>query len=195
MSDALGIPQAALPRAIFFAERTPPREKAIDRIMVDLQSRVLTPFARFRARRLGRIVPQVGAHAARLKALDDDALRMLAREVRLSLRRHAKPRIGDVALCFALIREAAGRILGKQKFHSLVLEEPLVLLEDGISGLGENLHQGRFIQLIENANDGEAPDKFGNEAEFNQVLRLRLAQQLGIALCRQNTHLLRFFLG
>jgi preprotein translocase subunit SecA len=116
MSDALGMPQAALPRAIFFAERTPPREKAIDRIMVDLQSRVLTPFARFRARRLGRIVPQVGAHAARLKALDDDALRMLAREVRLSLRRHAKPRMGDVALCFALIREAAGRILGKPHY-------------------------------------------------------------------------------
>jgi preprotein translocase subunit SecA len=116
MSDPLGISQAALPQAIFFAERTPPREKTLDRIMVDLQSRVLTPFARFRARRLGRIVAQIGAHAARLKGLDDDALRALAREVRFSLRRHAKPRTEDVALSFALIREAAGRILGKPHY-------------------------------------------------------------------------------
>jgi preprotein translocase subunit SecA len=116
MSDALGIPQQALPRAIFFAERTPPREKAIDRILVELQSRLLTPFARSRARRLGRIVARIGAHAARLNDLDDEALRALARDVRLSLRRHAKPRTDDVALCFALIREAAGRILDQRHY-------------------------------------------------------------------------------
>jgi preprotein translocase subunit SecA len=116
MSDALGIPQQALPRAIFFAERTPPREKAIDRILVELQSRLLTPFARFRARRLGRIVARIGAHADRLNALDDEALRALARDVRLSLRRHAKPRPDDIALCFALIREAAGRILNQRHY-------------------------------------------------------------------------------
>ena len=54
MSDVL--PQQALPPAILFAERTPPKEKAIDRVLVDLQARLLTPFARLRARRLGRIV-------------------------------------------------------------------------------------------------------------------------------------------
>src|ERR1700733_5499703 len=89
-SEVLGIPQAPLPRAIFFAERTRPREKAIDRIMVDLQARLLTPFARLRARRLGRIAVLAGAHRARLQGLDDEALRALAREVRLELRRHAK---------------------------------------------------------------------------------------------------------
>jgi preprotein translocase subunit SecA len=116
MSEALELPQPALPRAIFFAERTPPRETAIDRIMVDLQARLLTPFASFRARRLGRIVAQAGAHAARLRGLDDEALRSLARDVRLSLRRHAKPRSEDVGLCFALIREAAGRILDQRHY-------------------------------------------------------------------------------
>jgi preprotein translocase subunit SecA len=116
MSEASGIPQQALPRAIFFAERTPPREKALDRILVDLQARLLTPFARFRARRLGRIVAQVGAHGARLNALDDEALRTLAREVRRDLRRHATPRTEDIALCFALIREAADRILGQRHY-------------------------------------------------------------------------------
>jgi preprotein translocase subunit SecA len=116
MSEAPGILSHALPRAIFFAERTPPREKALDRILLDLQARLLTPFAHFRARRLGRIVALTRTHAARLNELDDDALRTLAREVRLTLRRHAKPRLRDIALCFALIREAAGRILGQRHY-------------------------------------------------------------------------------
>lgn len=121
MSDTLSISQQALPRAIFFAERTPPREKAIERVLVDLQARLLTPFARLRARRLGRIVRSVGAHAATLKTLDDEALRTLAREVRITLRRQAKPRTSDIALCFAIIREAAGRMLGQRHYDVQVI--------------------------------------------------------------------------
>lgn len=116
MSDALALSQHELPRAIFFAERTPPREKAIDRILVDLQARLLTPFARSRARRLSRIVALTATHAARMKELDDEALCTLAREVRLSLRRHAKSRPRDIALCFALVREASTRILGQRHY-------------------------------------------------------------------------------
>src|SRR5258708_13453308 len=111
MSEAPGILSHALPRAIFFAERTPPREKALDRILLDLQARLLTPFARFRARRLGRIVALTRTHAARLNELDDDPLRTLAREVRLTLRRHAKPRPLDMPLCFAPIPHAPPPIL------------------------------------------------------------------------------------
>ena len=116
MSEAIGVPEQSLPRAIFFAERTPPREKAIDRILTSLQARLLTPFARTRARWLGRIVPRIGAHAARLSGLDDDALRALARDVRLRLRRPATPRTDDIALCFALVREASGRILDQRHY-------------------------------------------------------------------------------
>src|SRR5258708_7302633 len=60
--------------------------------------------------------PPTRSHAARLNELHDAALRTLAREVRLTLRRHAKPRLRDIALCFALIREAAGRILGQRHY-------------------------------------------------------------------------------
>jgi preprotein translocase subunit SecA len=116
MSEALGLAQPALPRAVFSAERTPPRETALDRAFVRVQASLLTPFARTRARWLGRIVPKVGAHAERLARLDDDTLRARARDVRLSLRRHAKPRQDDIALCFALIREAASRILGQRHY-------------------------------------------------------------------------------
>src|SRR5262245_58736660 len=117
MSDALAIAQAATPpQTVFFAERTLPRETALDRTLVDLQARLLTPFARLRARWLGRLVPKVASHAERLKALDDEALRVLARDIRLALRRHAKPRQDDIALCFALIREAATRIIGQRHY-------------------------------------------------------------------------------
>src|SRR5450756_2288559 len=99
--------RAALPRPIFFSERTMPRETALDRAMVALQARMLTPFARLRARRLGRIVATVNGHGASLQQLDDDALRHRAREVRAALRRRAEPRFADIALSFAVIREAA----------------------------------------------------------------------------------------
>jgi preprotein translocase subunit SecA len=144
MSDALAIPQPTLPRAIFFAERTPPREKALDRIMVDLQSRLLTPFARFRARRLGRIVARVGAHGARLSELDDEALRAVARDVRLRLRRRAKPRLDDVALCFALVREAAGRILD-QRHYDVQLIGGYALLRGMIAEM--NTGEGKTLTI------------------------------------------------
>jgi preprotein translocase subunit SecA len=105
-----------LPRPIFFSERTMPRDTALDRLLVALQARMLTPFARFRARGLGRIVASVHAHAADLKMLDDEALRARARDVRVALRRQTEPRFAEVALCFAIIREAAGRVLGKRHF-------------------------------------------------------------------------------
>jgi preprotein translocase subunit SecA len=105
-----------LPRPIFFSERTVPRETALDRVLVALQARMLTPFARLRARRLGRIVTAVNRHGAHLTSLDDEALRHRAREVRAELRRRAEPRFADIALCFAIIREASTRVLGQRHF-------------------------------------------------------------------------------
>ncbi len=116
MSETLAGAPFSLPRTVFSTERTVPRETALDRMLVGLQARLLTPFARTRARLLGRIVPKVGAHEERLRALDDDALRTLARDVRLALRRRAKPRQNDIALSFALIREVAGRIIGQRHY-------------------------------------------------------------------------------
>ena len=116
MSDALAIERPVLPQPIFFAERTVPRETALDRAMTSLQATFLTPFARLRGKYLGRIVARVDAHAAELKLLDDDGLRTRAREIRFALRRRSEPRSDDVALSFALIREAAGRVLGRRHF-------------------------------------------------------------------------------
>jgi preprotein translocase subunit SecA len=116
MSEVLAAVPSSLPKTVFSSERTQPRETALDRALVGLQARLWTPFARTRARYLGRIVPKAGAHAERLRQLDDDGLRMQARDVRLALRRNAKPRQRDIALCFALIREAADRMLSQRHY-------------------------------------------------------------------------------
>ena len=121
MSEAVGLAQPVLPRTVFSAERTLKRENALDRALVDLQAHLLTPFARQRARWLGRIVPKAARHTERLRQLDDDALRALARDVRLALRRHARQRQADVALCFALIREVSGRILGQRHYDVQII--------------------------------------------------------------------------
>ena len=86
-----------------------------------------------------------------------------------------------------LAGNGAGGVVRKQQAHTLILEEPLVLLEDGISGLGENLHQRSLIELVENSNHRQASDEFRDKAELDQILGLSLAQKLGVALCRQNT--------
>src|ERR1700748_913975 len=116
MSEVLAAVPSPLPKTVFASERTQPRETALDRALVGLQARLWTPFARTRARYLGRIVLKANAHADRLRELDDDSLRSLARDVRLALRRNAKPRERDIALCFALIREAAHRMLGQRHY-------------------------------------------------------------------------------
>src|SRR5262249_22116860 len=116
MSDATAIAQAPLPRTLFSIERTPPREGAIDRILIDLQARIRPPFARTRARWLGRIVAVADSFAEPLRRLSDDELRAEARRIRLSLLSRAKPRRDDIAFCFALIREAAERILGQRHY-------------------------------------------------------------------------------
>jgi preprotein translocase subunit SecA len=105
-----------LPRPIFFAERAARRDSALDRAMVALQARMLTPLARLRSHRLSRIVSAVKRHAANLQALDDAALQARAHDVRAALRRGAEPRFADVALCFAIVQEAAERVLGKRHF-------------------------------------------------------------------------------
>src|ERR1700761_8411510 len=116
MSEVSAIAPPPPAQSLFAAERAPKRETALDRALVGVQARLLAPFARTRARLLGRIVPKIGAHAERLSQLDDDGLRAPGRAARLALRRRAKPREADIALAFALIREASHRILGQRHY-------------------------------------------------------------------------------
>ena len=79
-------------------------------------------------------------------------------------------------------RDAAQRVIGEAQLHVLKLEQPLILLDDRILRLGQDLDQRVFVQIVQHANHGQAADELGNQAELDQVLRLDLRQQLGVAL-------------
>ena len=82
----------------------------------------------------------------------------------------------------------------EKQSNAFIFKEFLVLLEDRVARLGENLDQRDFIELIENADDREASDKFGDETEFDQILWLSLAEKLGIALRANGPSLLSLIL-
>ena len=66
----------------------------------------------------------------------------------------------------------------KFQFHMVHGQEFLVLTDKGVLRFRENLHKGLFIQRMERNNHRETADKFGNEAEFQEILRLHLLQEL-----------------
>src|SRR5689334_11891188 len=72
------------------------------------------------ARALRAILPPVAAHEAKLRALADSELRTLAGALRGRFRRHGftAQLSGE---CFALVREAAARAVGKRHFDSQLL--------------------------------------------------------------------------
>ena len=84
--------------------------------------------------------------------------------------------------CQRLARHRAGGLVGKVQPHILVFEQPLILLENGVARLGQNLDQRRLVQLVQNAHHRQAADKLRNQPVLDQILRLGLAQQFGIAM-------------
>jgi len=78
------------------------------------------PLRGARARTMRAFVARVDRHAAEFAAADDAQLRRHARALRPELRRlgfAAEPS----ARCFALVREAAGRVLGKRHFDTQLI--------------------------------------------------------------------------
>jgi preprotein translocase subunit SecA len=114
MSDAAVAPRGPLPRPELYTEREIPRIGAADRIVRRLEGMIAPAFARARARRLARIVPEVRAAEVGLALLDDLALAAAARDVARWLRSREVPALKDAARAFAIIREASGRVLGQQ---------------------------------------------------------------------------------
>ena len=72
----------------------------------------------------------------------------------------------------------------RRKVQANVLEfkQALILLYDCVARLGQDFNESSFVELIENAHNRQTADKLGNQAILNEILRLGLAQQLGIAM-------------
>ena len=73
---------------------------------------------------------------------------------------------GDLAEGFGLELEA----------YAVRLHELLVLSDQGVFGLGQDSHQCFFVELVKGDEDGESADKFGGQAEFDEVLRCEVTE-------------------
>ena len=131
MSSAtlLGLRSADLAPGRPYVERDEAEAPWVDRATLALWHAVLRPALhplRCVAWRQRRFVARVDAHAAAAAALDDDALRQRAAVLRRRLRDEgfaAQP----VAECFALVREAAARVVGKRHYPAQVAAGWLLL--------------------------------------------------------------------
>src|SRR5580704_9110038 len=75
--------------------------------------------------------------------------------------------------------------------HILKLKQPLVLLDDGILGTGQDFDQREFVKVFQHTHNRQASDEFRDQAKLDQVFRLDFAQQLKVALAR-NRHIFLF---
>ena len=124
MSDAAirgPAPAYALPRQRIYVESAERRETALDAIATTAQAGLVAASARRRARRLNRILPLVELHAQEFRALADEDFHAVVREVATALRQAHDFPDKTTARAFALIRELAGRILGKRHFDVQIL--------------------------------------------------------------------------
>src|SRR5579859_658463 len=81
-----------------------------------------------------------------------------------------------------LARDGVQGVFGKFEPDILKFKQALILLGNGVLGPDKNFDQRLFIQVIQDADDRQAPHKLGYQAKFDQIERLALGEQLGIAL-------------
>ena len=119
-----------------YAERSEEQPGWHDRLAEQLLAAGVRPlWARLRdpAHALRAILPAVAAHEQRMRTADDAALGAMAAGLRARFRRHGftAELAGE---CFALVREAAARTLGKRHYDSQLLA-------------GWALLQGRLVEM------------------------------------------------
>ena len=72
---------------------------------------------------------------------------------------------------------------GELQLDAVELEELLVLLDQGVAGLGEDLDQRLTVELGDARDERQATDELGDEPELGEVLRTHQGQQvLGLTL-------------
>src|SRR6202035_3807937 len=89
---------------------------------------------------------------------------------------------------FALERQLGNgveSVVGKAEAHVFKFEEALILLEQRVLGLGQDSNKRGLIEIVHHAGDGQTADKFRDQAVTDQITRLHLLEQFGIALLRR----------
>ena len=84
----------------------------------------------------------------------------------------------------ARTRAAQDRLVGHRlqrrvrelQLHAVHLEQPLVLLDQGVARLGEDLHQRRLVQVRHAGHRGQPADELRDQPELDQVLGQHLGE-------------------
>ena len=127
MSDFSAIrPQRRLrlPRIVDYAEAPDREETELDRAWAWLQGAFVSQGARWRALMLRPILWAVRRHAGRFARMSDTELQEAVRQTRVRLRQNLKGQhlsVWAAGEAFALIREAASRVLGKRHYNVQIL--------------------------------------------------------------------------
>src|SRR5262249_25335585 len=77
------------------------------------------------------------------------------------------------------------RFLRKREIDAIHLEQPLILLHQGVLRLPEDPLEGPLVELFKSGQHGQPSDEFGNEAVLQQILWRNLAEDFaGAAVFR-----------
>ena len=125
-------PSIPLPRPIVYPEKTVEKTEFLERLVLSAQSWVVDSLARQRTRRLWTITKLVKDHSEKICNLSDDELRQAAKMLRHGLRTSNCDDINTVAQCFAIVREASGRVLG-MRHHDVQILGSYVMLRGMIA--------------------------------------------------------------
>src|SRR5690606_28512516 len=88
---------------------------------------------------------------------------------------------GAGALILRFAGDGTERLVRELEVDAVELEQALVLLHQRVLGLGEDLDQGIFVELLQRRHDRKATDELGDEPELHQVFVLDALEQLPLA--------------
>ena len=114
--------------------------------------------------------------------LDVVAARQVVHDVEQHLFEDGPQATGAGAPQQGLVGHGLERVVGELELDVLELEELLVLLDQGVRGLDEDPDQRVLVEVGHRADDRQAADELGDEAELEQVLGQHLAEQLAEVL-------------
>ena len=78
------------------------------------------------------------------------------------------------------------RVLVEGELDVLHLEQPLILLDQRVLRLGQDLDQRRLVEVFQRRQNRQAADEFRDQAEFQQIFGLDLAEDVaGAAVFRR----------